>query len=77
MDEVLSKQPKSSLVIDAAILPLLKIVSSQQSPVTTDTKLFKANQKKAIQILSRISTLDKEDDSKHDIKIEVSHIILF
>lgn len=70
VDEVLSIQETSSLVLDATVLPLLKIVSSQQSPVTIDTKLVKANQKNATQLLSRVSTLEKNND----IKNEVSHI---
>ncbi|XP_071845734.1 focadhesin-like isoform X2 [Apostichopus japonicus] len=68
LDDMLSRQSGSSLVIVATVLPLLQTLSSQQSSVTMDTKLLVSNQRKASQMIYKISKLDIVADCKHESK---------
>lgn len=72
VDDMLSRQSGSSLVIVATVLPLLQTLSSQQSSVTMDTKLLVSNQRKASQMIYKISKLDIVADCKHESKDQVS-----
>ncbi|PIK51307.1 putative focadhesin isoform X2 [Apostichopus japonicus] len=68
LDDMLSRQSGSTLVIVATVLPLLQTLSNQQSSVTMDTKLLVSNQRKASQMIYKISKLDIVADCKHESK---------